>query len=108
MKTNLQVARSQAQAVATQTGKRLRDEMNQTLQAIESRLTGLESNQKESSDRVTRLQQQVVGLQQEIARMREEAAAAAKTNQELNQSQKDIGSEPRGLSEPDRPAPQLN
>jgi septal ring factor EnvC (AmiA/AmiB activator) len=108
MKTNLQVARSQAQAVATQTGKRLRDEMNQTLQAIESRLTGLESNQKESSDRVTRLQQQVVGLQQEIARMREEAAAAAKTNQELNQSQKDTASEPRGLSEPDRPAPQLN
>src|SRR5215831_5853081 len=80
MKTNLQAATSQAQAVASQTGKRLREEMNHSLQAIESRLTGLESNQKESSDRVTRLQQQVIGLQQEIARMREEAASAAKRN----------------------------
>jgi chromosome segregation ATPase len=108
MKTNLQAARNQAQAVATQTGKRLREEMNQSLQAIESRLTGLESNQKESSDRVTRLQQQVVGLQQEIARMREEAATAAQRNQELNEPQKNTGDEPRGLSVPDRPAPQLN
>jgi DNA repair exonuclease SbcCD ATPase subunit len=108
MKTNLQAARSQAQAAATQTGKRLRDEMNQSLRAIESRLTGLESNQKESSDRVNQLQQQVVGLQQQITRMREEAATAAKTNQELNEPQKNTGGEPRGLSEPDRPAPQLN
>jgi predicted nucleic acid-binding Zn-ribbon protein len=80
MKTNLQTARNQAQAVATQTGKRLREEMNQSIQAIESRLSGLESNQKESSDRVTRLQQQVAGLEQEIARMRAEAATAAKAN----------------------------
>jgi chromosome segregation ATPase len=108
MKTNLQAARNQAQAVATQTGKRLREEMNQSLQAIESRLTGLESNQKESSDRVNRLQQQVVGLQQEITRMREEAANAAKRTQELNDPQKDTGAEPRALREPDSPAPPLN
>jgi chromosome segregation ATPase len=107
MKTNLQAARNQAQAVATQTGKRLREEMNQSLQAIESRLNSLDSNQKESSDRVNRLQQQVVGLQQEIARIREGAASAAKRTQELNDAQKDTSAE-RGLSEPDRPAPQLN
>jgi chromosome segregation ATPase len=108
MKTNLQAARSQAQAVASQTANRLRAEMHQSLQTIESRLNTLDSNQKESSDRVNRLQQQVVGLQQEIARMREEAANAATRTQELNDRQKDTGAELRGLSEPDRPAPQLN
>jgi cell division protein FtsB len=107
MKPNLQAARSQAQAVATQTGNRLRAEMNQSLQAIESRLNSLDSNQKESIDRVNRLQQQVAGLQQEIVRMREEVANAAKRPPELNDPPKDTGAE-RGLSEPDRPAPQLN
>jgi chromosome segregation ATPase len=107
MKTNLQAARSQAQAVANQTGNRLREEVHQNLQAIESRLNSLDSNQKESIDRVNRLQQQVVGLQQEIVRMREEAANAAKRPPELNDPQKVTGDE-RGLSEPDRPVPQLN
>jgi hypothetical protein len=110
MKTNLQTARNQAQAIATQTGKRLREEMNQSIQAIESRLSGLESNQKESSERVTRLQEQVAGLQQEIARMRAEAAtaSAASGNQELNDSQKDSPAETPGLREPDATGPKPN
>jgi len=57
MKTNLQVARNQ---------------MNRSIQAIQARLSGLESNQKESSERVNRLQEQVSGLQREIQAMREE------------------------------------
>jgi chromosome segregation ATPase len=108
MKTNLQTARNEAQAVATQAGKRLRDEMNQSAQAIESRLSGLESNQKESSDRVTRLQQQVAGLQQEIAIMRAEAATAAKANQEINNAQKENPAPTPGLSEPAAPGPKPN
>src|SRR5215469_3873499 len=40
----------------------VRRDMNRSLQRIQSRLSGLESNQKESSDRVTRLQEQVAGL----------------------------------------------
>jgi chromosome segregation ATPase len=105
MKTDMQTARNQAQAIATQTGKRLHDEMNQSIQVIESRLSGLESNQKESSERVTRLQEQIVGLQQEIARMRVEAATAARENQELNNSQKDSPAETPGLRQPDATGP---
>jgi chromosome segregation ATPase len=108
MKTNLQTARNQAQAMATQTGKRLREEMHQSIQAIESRLSGLESNQKESSERVTRLQEQVAGLQQDLARMRAEAATAARSNQELNDSQKDRPAQAPGSREPDATGPKPN
>jgi membrane protein involved in colicin uptake len=69
MKTNLQAARNQ---------------MNRSLQAIQARLSGLESNQRESSERVNQLQEQVSRLQHEIAVLREQALAAAaeKTNEE--------------------------
>jgi predicted nucleic acid-binding Zn-ribbon protein len=67
MKTNLQAARNQ---------------MNRSLQAIQSRLSGLESNQKESGERVNQLEEQVSGLQREIAAMRDQAASAAEKSKE--------------------------
>jgi predicted PurR-regulated permease PerM len=54
----------------------VRNQVNRSLQAIESRVSGLESNQKESSDRVNKLQEQVTGLERELAAMRQKEAAA--------------------------------
>jgi len=48
----------------------VRNQVNRSLQAIESRVSGLESNQKESSDRVNKLQEQVTDLERELAAMR--------------------------------------
>jgi chromosome segregation ATPase len=55
----------------------VRNQVNRSLQAIESRVSGLESNQKESSDRVNKLQEQVTGLERELAAMRQKEAANA-------------------------------
>ncbi len=103
MKTNLQVARNQAQAVAVQAGKRLREDMDQSLHAIQSRLSGLESNQKESTERVLRLQEQVTGMQQEVARMREQNSAASKNTEENTEAAKRTGPAPAAFAEPDPP-----
>ena len=72
LESNVKTARDQAQAAATQVGQRLR----QDLKSIQSRVFSLESNQRESSERVIQLQKQVADLQREIATMREEASAA--------------------------------
>jgi outer membrane murein-binding lipoprotein Lpp len=56
MKSTLQTARTQAQAAAAQMGQRIRADFTQSIQAIQSRMTGLESNQKEASGRVNELE----------------------------------------------------
>jgi cell division protein FtsB len=87
MKSSLQTASTQAQAAAAQVGQRLKQDFNQTFQAIQSRLTGLESNQHEASERVTQLQEQIAGLKQELASMREESTAAAARVKQLQDEQ---------------------
>src|SRR5215475_4077475 len=79
MKANLQAARNQ---------------MNRTLHVIESRVSGLESNQRESSERVNQLQEQVSGLQREITVLREQASAAATEKRQEEQSQEQPASLP--------------
>ena len=77
-----------AQAAATQVGQRIRQDFNQTVQVIQSRLSGLESNQRESSERVNQLQQQVASLKQELASMRTESTEAAeKIKQQFQEEQ---------------------
>ena len=99
MKTNLQTARNQAQATANQIGQRIRDDVNQSIRAIQSRMTGLESNQKESSERVNELQQQIAGLQKELATMRDGATAANARIKELNDAQQGSSRDLSGLNE---------
>jgi DNA repair exonuclease SbcCD ATPase subunit len=99
LESNLQTARNQAQAAATQVGQRIRADLNQSIKAIQSRVSGLESNQRESSERVTQLQEQVTGLQREIAAMREEASAATGRIKELNEAQQTSNREVSGLNE---------
>jgi len=93
MKTNLQTARNQAQAAAAQVGQRIREDVNQSIQMIQSRVAGLESNQHESSERVNQLQEQVAGLQREIASMREESSAAGEKIKQLHDEQQASGAD---------------
>src|SRR5262245_57910512 len=86
-KTNLQADRDYAQTTARQVGDGISARVNQSIQAIQSRLSGLESNQKESSERVNQLQEQIAGLQRELTTMREEASAATARIKELNEAQ---------------------
>ena len=95
LESNLKTARDQAQAAATQVGQRLR----QDLKSIQSRIFSLESNQRESSERVIQLQQQVADLQREIATMREEASAATGKIKELNDAQQTSTRDLSGLNE---------
>ena len=73
--SNLQAAQKQAQSAASQVGREIRADFNRTVQGIQSRIAGLESNQHEASGRVTQLQEEIAGLRREIASMREQAAA---------------------------------
>ena len=95
LESNLKTARDQAQAAATQVGQRLR----QDLKSIQSRIFSLESNQRESSERVIQLQKQVADLQREIATMREEASTATGKIKELNDAQQTSTRDLSGLNE---------
>jgi hypothetical protein len=59
----------------------------------------LESNQKESSEHVNQLQEQIAGLQKELATMREESSAANARIKELNEAQQSSTRNLSGLNE---------
>jgi DNA repair exonuclease SbcCD ATPase subunit len=99
MKTNLQAVRNQAQAAATQAGQRIREDVNRSMQAIQSRLAALESNQKEAGEHVNQLQDQVAGLKRELAVMREENSVATERIKELNDAQQTSRTDLSGLTE---------
>lgn len=87
MKTSLQSARAQAQAAATQAGQRIKADLNESIQAIQSRVAGLESNQKETSGHVNQLEEQIAGLKREITTMREQSSAEAEKMAAIRQEQ---------------------
>jgi chromosome segregation ATPase len=86
-RANLQTARNQAQIIANQVGQRIRDDVTQGLERVQSRLSGVESNQKEAGERVTQLQEQVAGMQRELAAMRDNASTASGKIKELSDAQ---------------------
>src|SRR5262249_18552226 len=92
LESNLKTAQDQAQTAATQVGQRIR----QDLKAIQSRVFSLESNQRESSERVIQLQQQVAELHREIATLRQEATGKIK---ELDDAQQTTPRVLSGLNE---------
>ena len=65
------------QAAATQASQRVRADLTKSIQAIQSRVAGLESNQREASGHVSQLESQIDGLKRELAAMHEEATTAA-------------------------------
>jgi len=99
MRTGLQTARNQAQAAATQVGQHLREEMNKSIDGIRSRLATLESNQRESSEHVNQLQEQMNGLKNELTAVRAENLAAASRINELDSAQQTTKSDLSGLDQ---------
>jgi chromosome segregation ATPase len=99
MKTNLQSARTQARAIATQVGQRIREDVNKSMQLIQAQLASLESNQVEAAERVTQLEKQVAGLQREVAAFHEEASVATEKVTQLTQAQQATTGELAGLNE---------
>jgi chromosome segregation ATPase len=99
MKTSLQTVRNQAQAAATQVGQRLRDDMNKSINLVQSRVAALESNQREASDHVSQLQEQMNGLKSEIAAARAENLAAAARIDGLESAQQTTRSDLAGLDQ---------
>jgi len=98
-RANLQMASNQAQATATQLGQRIRAEVSQSMQVIQSRLAGVESNQKEASQHVAELEEQVAGLKRELAGMREEAQASTEKIKQLTEAQQTSSTQLSGLNE---------
>lgn len=65
------------QVAATQASQRVRADLTKSIQAIQSRVASLESNQHEASGHVSQLESQIAGLKRELAEMHEEATTAA-------------------------------
>jgi hypothetical protein len=99
MSTGLRTARNQAQAVATQMGERIREDVNRSIQVIQSRLSGVEANQREASEHVAQLEGRVAGLTQELAAVREEASAANERIKQLDVAQQASSREMSGLNQ---------
>jgi peptidoglycan hydrolase CwlO-like protein len=75
------------QAAATQASQRVRADLTKSIQAIQSRVAGVESNQREASGHVSQLESEIAGLKRELAAMHEEAATAAGKISELQTEQ---------------------
>ena len=69
---NLRVARNQAQSFANQMGQRIREETNQTLERLRSRVATVESVQRESQNHVAQLQTEIGDLRRELASIQQE------------------------------------
>ena len=87
LSSNFRTARNQAQAVATQVGERVKAELNKSLVAIQSRLTGVEDTQRESIQHVAQLEGELASLRREMADMREQTATQLSAAQQLRAAQ---------------------
>ncbi len=63
--SNLRTARSQAESLANQVGQRIREEVGQNLERLQSRVLNMESSQRETLDHVSQLQSEIGNLHQE-------------------------------------------
>jgi predicted nucleic acid-binding Zn-ribbon protein len=95
--SNFRNARTQAQTIATQVGLRLRDEMNASLRAIQNRITGVESTQRESAEHVAKLEDELANLRRELANIQQQTAQQVSTAQFLSTAQQNTSSEIFGL-----------
>jgi len=99
MRSNMQSARTQAQDVANQVGQRVRDDVGKSLLTIQSRLSGLESNQKETSAHVAQLEEQITKLNSDLAGLRQESATTSQELKQLKEAQQSSSQEITGLNE---------
>ncbi len=84
--SSLRTARDQAQSLASQMGQRIRDEINQNLERLQSRIVNVESIQREAQDHVAKLQSEIGDLRSEMAAMQQQNAQQLSELQELQQA----------------------
>jgi len=96
---NLQSARAQTQTAITQAGQKIRQDVNQSLQSMQSRVVSVESNQREAHDSVAKLQQEVAGLRRELASVQQEATAAGTRLKELQEGHQTTSTELSGIKQ---------
>jgi hypothetical protein len=75
-------------AAATQASQRVRADLTKSIQAIQSRVAGVESNQREASGHVSQLESEIAGLKRELTAMHEEATTAAAKISQLQTEQR--------------------
>jgi chromosome segregation ATPase len=75
--SNLRSVRSQTQLFTTQMGQRLKADLAQSLQAMQNRLTSVESTQGESAEHLAEVDKNLTNLRQEMATLREQTAEQA-------------------------------
>jgi hypothetical protein len=91
----LRATRHQTQELVAQAEGRLRDQMDRQAQAVEARLSQVESNQREDHTRLARLNDQ---LEKEVASLRGELAASQDgTNRGLASLHQEVGQNAEGL-----------
>ena len=95
MKGEVQIVRDQA----AQVERKVMANVNQTLQGIQSRLSGVESTQKESRDHVNQLQAQIAQLNHELATVREQATASDAEIKQLKDQQETSSKDFTGLTQ---------
>jgi chromosome segregation ATPase len=90
---NLRLARNQAGALVAG----MKNEIVQNIQAIQARLAGVESTQRETHDEIARLQNELAGVRGEVIGLREENARQAAQVQEMQQVQQSTQNAVTGL-----------
>ena len=87
--SNLRTARSQAESLANQVGQRIREEIGQNLERLQSRVLTMESSQRETLDHVSQLQSEIGNLHQEIASLQQQNAERLSDLRQATQSDVD-------------------
>jgi chromosome segregation ATPase len=97
--SNLKTVRNEARLMAQQ----IKTDMGQRLQALQSRVSGVESIQREHAEEVARLRSDLTGVRQELASVREEnVRQASQLNSQIHQVQQAHESTRNDLSGLDR------
>lgn len=89
------IRRARAEALALVEG--VKREMRQGLEAVQSRMSGIESTQRETHDEVARLQDVLVAVQRDLADIREAAAQQTTQVRQIEQAQQSTQGEVSGL-----------
>lgn len=92
LKSNVKTVRAQAQSAANQVGQRIREEVSQSIHALENRMGNVESAQREQRD-------QLASAQNEIGSLKEQIAGLQKQHAEQQSRLEDTQADVNGLAE---------
>jgi TolA-binding protein len=83
LQSTINDAQTEAEAAAAELARRTRQDLGKDIGAVESRLSGVESNQRESIEVVNQLRDEIAGLKTQIAQMHEESSVSSEKIRQL-------------------------